>query len=211
MPPEVLKRSAQNEGNLLISKFASIILGTYALTLYSSISPESLGIRRDQPRGVVLVGFAAGLLLVYWSKAMMALGRRFAPSGWQPEPFLFREPVWKLALVILVGGFAEEFWRALCLILFDRANYSAGSAVLITSLVFGLGHLLSPQPVPRALGRIMRAATGGAFLGGLFLWFGTLTVPYIAHVLVNSFAALMGRKAVIAKQTSSDLRNESHV
>src|SRR5438874_2509850 len=113
MPPEIMERSKQNEGNLLLFKFALLTIASFFLLRGGLGSAASLGLRLRQPTGTVLMGVIAGILL----------------------------------------------------------------------------------------------AVEGAFLAALFLWSRTLVTPFIAHVLLNSTAALMQRKRALVKQDSkaSDL------
>jgi len=202
MPPKVLERSKRNQGNLLIVKFLSLILASSLLMRSVSVSPASLGLRLRQPTGAVLLGVAGGILFVLETLSLMGLAKKITsrPSDHVPI-FVVRESTSKIISIIVIGGFAEEFWRALALTAFGRAGFPTEGSVLLTSLFFGIGHVLSFQSLGAAIGRALRPAIGGIFLAALFLWSGTLLAPFIAHIVVNSLAALMQRKHALATET----------
>jgi Type II CAAX prenyl endopeptidase Rce1-like len=202
VPDEVKRKAIRNAGDLMIAKFLLLVLCCSALVLGGSVSASSLGFRSDQPRGAFAAAAAAGGLLIWWDAKMRALARR-APRGGE-QPFVLREGTRKILLIMVVGGFAEEFWRALSLTAFGMAGFGAGSAVLLTSAVFGVGHLLSPpRSLGAALGRSLRPAMGGALLALLFLLGRSLLPPLIVHVLTNSVAGIMGRRRWTAEQASA--------
>lgn len=199
VPAKVRERGKRNEGNLLIAKFAILVGACLLLMRYFPISPRSLGFGRDQPQAAIYLGMFAGVVLIWWARSMSLLAARVGAQAALP-PFLLREPTSKILVVIVLGGFAEEFWRALSLTVFYKAGISEVSAVLLTSVVFGIGHVFSYKSFGAAVGRFIAPAVGGALLGALFLWSQTLFIPFIAHVLVNSIGANVGRRRLIAKQ-----------
>jgi len=202
MPSEIARRSEENEGYLLMAKFLILVGTTIGLMRHTLVPPSRLGFRPIDLRAAVAFGLIAGFMLSLWILSMRAVALRMCESE-EHVPFLLREPVWKIFIIITVGAFAEEYWRALSLYLLRRDNSSIGWALAITAIVFGIGHVLSPQPWPKALGRILQAAIGGLFLGGLFLGFQTLMIPFIAHIAVNSFGALIGRRTLSARRAAT--------
>jgi membrane protease YdiL (CAAX protease family) len=202
MPPEMMERSKRNEGNLLLFKFALLIIASFFFLRGGLDSPASLGLRLRQPTGTVLIGVLGGILLAGEVRAMLALAKKWSPRTGEVPIFVVRESTWRILAILVFGAFAEEFWRALALTSLIHVGTSTESAVLLTSLSFGLGHVLSYQSLGAALGRALRPAFGGVFLAALFLWSGTLVTPFIAHVLLNSTAALMQRKRALVKQDS---------
>jgi len=198
MPPALVEGSKRIFSNLLIFKFAVLILVCFFLAAKASIPQSALGFRRDQPTAAILVGSLTGALLIAWVYAMTRLARKLKGSGEDPPHFL-REPIPKILFILLLGGFAEELWRAVVLVLYREAGGSAISAVLVTSIVFGVGHVSSFNSISRALGRATGPALIGVFCAILFLLWQTLFIPWIPHVIVNSFGALMGRKRLAAQ------------
>jgi membrane protease YdiL (CAAX protease family) len=143
MPPDVRRRSDKNEGYLLIAKFVILISSTVGLMRHTAVFPGSLGLRPVNLRNAILVGSVAGLTVSFWILSMRAAASRM-PKSEDHLPFLLREPAWKILAIIVLGAFAEEYWRALSLFLLRRENASVGWALVITAIVFGIGHLLSP-------------------------------------------------------------------
>lgn len=197
MPPDIIERCKQNQGNLLIVKFLFLMLACFVLMKQSVISPKSLGFKHSQPQGMVLIGLAAGALLMCWIWSMYALATKMKLPREGP-PYLIQEGVFKILMVLVLGGFAEEYWRALSLIVFHRAGVSDLYTIFITSIIFGIGHVFSYKSFGAAVGRALAPAIGGAFLAILFLWWQTLFIPLIAHVMLNSFGTLMRRKRLWA-------------
>jgi membrane protease YdiL (CAAX protease family) len=201
MPSEIQTRSEKNEGNLLLVKFVILVTSTIGLMRHTAVPARVLGFRPFDLRMAVLASLMSGLILVIWLLGIRAATSR-VPTSEDHVPFLLREPVWRILTVIVVGALAEEYWRALSLHLLRGENTSVGWALTITAIVFGIGHVLSPQPVPKALGRIFRAAVGGLLLGALFLEFHSLIVPFFTHVIVNSFGAMIGRRSFLTRPAS---------
>lgn len=199
MPPDVKERWERNVGNLLIAKFLLLVAACSIYMKQIPISTKSVGLRLDQPLGVITMGAVSCAMLIWWLSTMKALALKAAPQAGFPHSLL-REPRFKLLLVLVLGGFAEELWRALSLTILPEADISKLSAVLLTSLVFGVGHLFSYKSLGAALGKFMAPAIAGAFLAALFLWSHTLFIPFFAHVLINSFGANLGLKRLIARQ-----------
>jgi small-conductance mechanosensitive channel len=196
MPKEVKERCKRNQGNLLILKFLALIAVCFGLLKLAGMSPGDIGLRIRQTQGMVVAGILAGGLLICWVWGMRLLSTRMKVPSDGP-PHLLKESTPKLLVVMVLGGFAEELWRALSLVAFGRAGASYLFAVLITSITFGVGHVFSYRSLGAAIGRMLAPAIAGACLAALFLWWQTLLVPFIAHVMLNSFGSIMGRKRLI--------------
>ena len=201
VPAEIEARRIRNQGNLLIAKFVLLIAACFIFIRIIPISSKFLGLRPGQPIGLLFVGSSAAILIVIWIFHMRGLEAKIRSQAGMP-PFLLRESTLRLLVIMSLGSLAEELWRALALTIFHQAGISDLSAVLLTSVVFGIGHVFSYESFGAALGRILPPAVAGAFLGTLFLWSQTLFIPFIFHLLINSFGALMGRKRLIANQDS---------
>lgn len=197
VPPEIEAEQERRRGNILIIKFILLIIACLWLSRVGQISLRLLGLTWEQPRMFNVVGVPA----ILFSLFLMGLIHRLRLKSSLPvdamQPFLIRESASKLILIMVVGAFAEELWRALALAASSKANVSELVAVFMTSLVFGIGHVFSYRSLGRALGRLLPPAIGGAFLGSLFLLSRTLFVPMACHLLINSFGALMGRKRLM--------------
>jgi len=202
LPPEIKERCGRNQWNLLIFKFFVLVVVCFFLIRQSSIPLHDVGIRRTQPVNLVILGLVTASLLILWACGLRSLTAKVASLKYGP-PYLLRESIPKLICLIVLGAFAEEFWRALSLIAFTKAGVSVFFAVIATSIVFGIGHVFSWKSVGGALGRMLGPCIAGIFCASLFLWFHSLFVPMSAHVLLNAFGTLTGRKRLIAKEESN--------
>jgi membrane protease YdiL (CAAX protease family) len=197
LPPEILERSKRNEPPLLLVKFALLICATGFVSWQANLSKRSLGMILPSLEVGSLVSLALLLTLATWLSSMKALIAESPPPD--DQPVLLREPAWIILTLLIFGAFAEEFWRAACLSILIQQGVTRNIAILVSSAVFGIGHLQSPQPFSRALGRFLSSAIAGALLGGLFLWFHSLIIPFATHLALNSFGALMGRKRLLSR------------
>jgi membrane protease YdiL (CAAX protease family) len=155
--------------------------------------------RRGERPGQVFFGgrpagpeVAAGLLSLPFVFALvvgLALAiRRFVPElrtvPENPLEALASDPVmfWMLLIVVIVaGGVREELQRAFLLHRFRGDFGRPWVGLLITSLVFGLGH-------NELQGRDAAVITGslGAFWGAMYLARGSALGPVVSHALFNS-------------------------
>lgn len=85
-------------------------------------------------------------------------------------------PPWVAASTLLIVVFTEELWRAVCLTALMGDGVSGQSALVVTSIAYGLTFLAWGTPIAISEGIV------GAALGGLFLWSDSLYVPFAAHV-----------------------------
>ena len=147
------------------------------------------------------IGLAVGetlpmLLLAWWS-----LHTRWAPVARLVEtvrkdvvPMFAGTPVYTLALVSFLAGVGEEaLFRG---VLFNvGAKWVGGlGALLATSVLFGLAHLVTP-------GYAVVAGLVGAYLGGLALLHQNILIPMLVHALYDFVALayllpLVGRTGV---------------
>lgn len=197
VPPDVMERVRNNEGNLLIVKFLILVIASFFSARQLSISVGSLGFRLEQPAGTLFMGIVGAVLLLGWTFAMRTERLKMAKCGVHSQNFLFREPILKIFIILVLGGFAEEFWRALALTTFDKHGISVGYGIFLTSVFFGIGHVTSYRSFGYVLGKMLAPAILGVVLAILFLWSRSLFTPFVIHVLLNSASALMGRRRVV--------------
>lgn len=101
-------------------------------------------------------------------------------------------------LRFLLGSFVEELWRAFCIVGLIKTGRSVTSALLITSFVFGIGHLnagLRGARIGFTLGIIIRFVSLGVVYGVLFLWTSSILSPCTAHFLKNTLSMFSSRHA----------------
>src|ERR1700723_1165385 len=192
-PRELIDHRKRSRGNVLVVKFAAIIGTCVVLLRQGRVSSQELGFRIPGWYDAIAFGRAAGAILIWWTRGMNRVASQMKVSQAKPNDLL-REPSFKILLIILLGGFAEELWRAMSLILFHKAGISDVSAVLVTSLIFGIGHVFSYKSVGAAVGRSLPPAIAGILLAALFLIYQTLLVPFVAHVMLNLYGTALGRK-----------------
>jgi len=103
--------------------------------------------------------------------------------------------------VFLIGGFVEEFWRALCIVAFEQSNYNAASIILMTAVAFSIAHQSGlPSRIAPGLSNAGAEVLLGLILGVLFAWSRSLVPPYVASVLYYSANFVLTRRA--ASQTT---------
>lgn len=99
-----------------------------------------------------------------------------------PLAALLRSPrdAWLFVIVALVaGGLREEVQRAFLLTRFEQHLGGARAGLAITSVAFGLGHLLQGFDAALATGTL------GFLWGGLYLWRRSAVAPVVSHAGFN--------------------------
>lgn len=182
------------DGQLSLRYIATLSLIDTAIV--ATLAVVFLSARGEQPRAVflgprpvareALVGL--GLLLpILIGVAVLALAlRTLAP--WlhnvpeNPLATLMRDPV-SLAVfavvVVLAGGFREEIQRAFILHRFSQHLGGPRVGLWVTSVAFGLGHLLQGYDAA-----ILTAALGFTW-GAIYLGRGSLVAPFVSHAAFN--------------------------
>lgn len=141
----------------------------------------------------VVVGIALGLILgvlrYMVSKWRDAYGSRSFVPDYATGPIMIWIPIFFL------GGYAEESWRAFCLLAMASAYWSVPTAVFATSLAFGFAYMSCF--VNRIAGTgsdLLITMVWGASLAALFLAFGSLLSPVIANVVCNLSNMMLRRR-----------------
>jgi membrane protease YdiL (CAAX protease family) len=181
-----------------ISQPVSIILGfAYVLLIWSPFlivkyierrPITSLGLRLGSPLRTVLWGVAAFILasmffvIEAWYK--VNFGGKLLGSVAQPIYSLWIELLSQLMLIGLPEELASRGY------LFTRLKESWGAlpALLISSALFGAGHLTTGD-VPRAI----QAGLSGFVYGLAFLRTGSIFAPVLAHIMQNLFSSSVAR------------------
>ena len=147
---------------------------------------SSLGFTGPALKAALVWGplLAAGVFLftnVVLGGALRAMG---TPARPEALPGLFRDPrqapLWVFAAVV-GGGFAEELLRAFVLTRFDRSFGRIGlaAAVVVDSVVFGLGHLY--QGVTAAI----QSGITGFLFALVFLWRRRAADSMVVHAIFD--------------------------
>jgi membrane protease YdiL (CAAX protease family) len=144
--------------------------------------PRDVLLGRRPIVGEAVAGLPMMLIALAVAMAVLFAVQRFAPSlhtvEHNPLQELLRSPrdAALFAFVVLVaGGVREEIQRAFLLHRFERWLGGGTTGVIVTSIVFGAGHLL--QGVDAAI------ATGllGAFWGVVYLRRRSCVAPMVSH------------------------------
>lgn len=180
----------------IVSGYMSVLVSEWLLVLYVRMGVHKRGVRlRDlvggrwaTPKDVMKdVALGAGLWAV-WVGLMNAHvlgGGTNAAQGVLPQGIL--ESLAWLPLA-LSAGFCEELaFRGYLQKQFQAITGSAGWAILIQALVFGIGHLYE------GVGQVARIALFGALFGFLALWRKSLRPGMITHAWSDIFGVIVCR------------------
>jgi hypothetical protein len=99
--------------------------------------------------------------------------------------------------IFVVGGFAEEHWRAVTLRAFQQAGWDPGFPIVLTSLVFGFAYGVGlPPRGGQGLFSVFGSASWRALMAQIFLTTGSWGVPCIANIVCNLSNRLIRRMAM---------------
>lgn len=135
------------------------------------LNPSYLG--RGIFHGIILGLALVGLVLIFRHYFPQARKFGFLVMAGIASPPLLR------IFVLLLAAFTEELWRAVSLKALILDGFSGPQALIATSLAYGLAYLAWGPAVAISDGII------GAVYGGLFVWSGSLFVPFAAHITLR--------------------------
>jgi CAAX protease family protein len=124
---------------------------------------------------LVLVALAIGVVLL---AAIQLLAPSLHTVGHNPLQDLIRSPrdIWWFALIVVIaGGVREELQRAFLLHRFEHWLGGAKAGLVITSLSFGVGHLLQGADAAITTGTL------GVFWGMVYLRRRSAIAPIVSH------------------------------
>jgi uncharacterized protein len=173
----------------LLSVADTLLLGALICLLLvangESIRETFLGARPALPE--VPIGLLSVVPVLLVAAAVMLTARTLAP--WlhnvpvNPLAALMQSPrdIWLFAIVALIaGGVREEMQRAFLLTRFEQHLGGARVGLAITSVAFGLGHLMQGFDAALATGTL------GLLWGLLYLWRRSAVAPIVSHAGFNS-------------------------
>ena len=173
----------------LLSVADTLLLGVLICLLLvangESIRETFLGPRPVLPE--VPIGLMSVVPVLLVAAAVMLTARAVAP--WlhnvpvNPLAALMQSPrdIWLFAIVALIaGGVREEVQRAFLLTRFEHHLGGARVGLVITSVAFGLGHLMQGFDAALATGTL------GLLWGLLSLWRRSAVAPIVSHAGFNS-------------------------
>jgi len=161
-----------------------VLIGGLLVANGESIRDVFLGAR--QARAEVPLGLVSVVPVLLIAAAVLLTSRYVAP--WlhnvpdNPLAGLLQSPRdrWLFAIVALVaGGVREEVQRAFLLTRFEQHLGGARVGLIVTSVAFGLGHLLQGFDAALATGTL------GFIWGAMYLWRRSSVAPVVSHAGFN--------------------------
>lgn len=172
MPPEVEEKAEAADRLALCIMPVALLVFVVLLMRSSPISAYEVGLTIGNWKPALGMGVLLSLLPL----GLITLLLRNKPgAGEEPES---HGPVPTWLGIITLGSFAQELWRAFCIVSLMRLSFSAWVAVLIVAVVQGTLQLHTS--IARAFGAV---AFGGA-AGFLFVDTGSLLSPLTMSLIV---------------------------
>ena len=177
VPTELVERAELIDRYMLFVRDFLTISFVVVLISRQSVPAARVGLGLHGWKGNVEIGIAAGLARV----AMISTLNIFVPALRQNSTanYMRMGTTMFWCLSILVGAFAEEFWIAVCLVLFRMTAYPASLSIALTAIIFGAMHF------HHRFGGALAIAMTGAISCLLFLWTGSLITTCLFHLLGN--------------------------
>jgi membrane protease YdiL (CAAX protease family) len=182
LPPDVKRKREDAGRHLILAKYALLLV-----TLRLLVGPDVwriVPIPTHWPSwgSSVATGIACGALMLVVQHFLFSL-RPGAALMHRNEYFLHGSVGLWLA-ILSAGGFAEEFWRALCIASFAQDNHSALLANLMTAIAFALARQSGlPSRAAPGLANAGAEVVMGLVLGALFIWSRSLATPCLANLI----------------------------
>lgn len=197
LPPE-LKEAAERNGRILYLLAYAVICGSiYLLARWRSLSAAGLGFQANRRANDLAWGLIVGSAYVGCLKLGRLVADRMArkaevlrpgfKAGSRRAPGAYaRGNALLWVAIIAAGAFAEEYWRAFCLVSLQGLGHSAALAVGVTSLAYTLAWFETPQrSVAFEIGHYTGCFIRSILYAILFLWSGSLIAPCSAHLLMR--------------------------
>ena len=167
MPPEVEEHAQYVDREVFPLMHGSLLTIVVCLLRSSAISTAAVGLSSNNWKSAL----ALGVLFSLAPLAVGALIQRRTPPDERLKDREARGPVAVWLGIILLKSFAQEMWRAFCIVSLISLNAPAWLAILITGGAYGSLQLHKSKAT--ALG----AAFYGCIAGFLFVKTGSLLAP----------------------------------
>jgi membrane protease YdiL (CAAX protease family) len=188
-----MERILRNHRYLLPVNGAILCTFIYVLMRRYSLPARVLGLHlHGLP---IWLGLGVGIGVAYLTLTHPWAMRRVAGTSYEGPEYLARGSAGLWVLINLVACFAEELWRAFCLVSLARLNHRAVFAVAITSLAFALAHYGGQRSSSFEIGNLLGYATSGVLFAVVFLWSGSIVATYTGHLLTNLVVLYRVRRA----------------
>lgn len=185
LPADIKQKSEKNARHLLFVKYAlllaslCLLVGGHPWTLIHVASAS------HSWSTLVLLGAGGGVLLLICMR-LLALGLPSIAAAELDHPNL-EGPIFFWLAVFVFGGFAEEFWRALCMAALQQNDCSSVLANVLTAGAFSIARISGRPPRTWGGGDAMIAEfVIGLVLGVVFLKSGSLLTLYLASLVYNT-------------------------
>lgn len=177
---------------------AALALGGYLLIVGRIGGRPGLALRGRGRLAELVVGLALGVGLIALSVGLIALLGGYRVTGFAPSPQLLVP----LAIGLGAGVVEEIAFRGVVMRVLD-AWLGSWAALTITSLLFGLVHLMNPgASLVSALGLVIEA---GVLLGAAYLLTRRLWLAFGLHIAWNTVQAGVFSSAVSGTGRQSGL------
>jgi hypothetical protein len=193
MPRALQDQLARTGRWFLVAKLALVAVMVFFWTRAEGISPSEIGLGAKPWSLLCLLGVGGGAVLLICRLVYL----RVVPSIRRDSlnhP-LCRGPLSFWIFTFVVGGPAEELWRASSLLLLEQADHGVVLGILITSTAFAIARLSGiPARTSGNHGEVLWEVFLGGALAGFFLASKTLWVPCLAGFVFNGANLLMLRR-----------------
>lgn len=139
LPPDLKSAEERNGRPVLLLKYVLLLAVMWCLIGNEMWRIVPIATHTRTWLIVVSSGIVGGLLMLATRQTISLLSPRAAQAA--NHKYFLRGSYLLWLSVFLIGGFAEEFWRALCVHGFQQNGYSVGFVNVLTALAFGIAHL----------------------------------------------------------------------
>lgn len=174
-------------------ELATALFATFVvLRLVDHLPWATIGLGRDDARPALLArGFVVGALAIGVPILVLVGAHWFVPAAGEREAWL--PATFRVSLFLLPAALAEELLFRGYIFSVLRRVVGWRITLVITSLLFGLVHLMNPGATLYSLALVVLA---GFFLGGILVATGSLYASWMAHFAWNWTMAVVFHTAV---------------
>jgi membrane protease YdiL (CAAX protease family) len=182
LPPEVRQRSERNGRFLWLVRYVILILVCIFFARRYPIAPSMVMPATRPFTFTLLAGVSGGMLLLACRSGM-----RFAFAGLasnENQYDLLKGPAIFWLITFILGGFAEELWRASSILALIETDHTVNFAIVVSSIAFGLGRLGGiPSRIHGETVDTVAEVLTGIILGGLYVWSRSVLAASLASII----------------------------
>lgn len=182
LPPDINEKSEKN-GRYLWILIYGLLLFFVRFLAGKSIWQTIPIVARNYPHlSPAVSGVGGGILIFGFRRLLSSTSESLASS--EANDGTHRGAVTQWLVVFVLGAFAEECWRAFCILAFRQNDYGIIPSDLLTASSFGMAHLAGRfYRIPPTVAGVGSEMAVGALLGALFIWSGNLASAWIASIV----------------------------